>query len=105
MPWPQELAAASMKSVLEAARKYPTGEPPQGLMWPGLPAYMRTPHVWEDLQRWMVVAPGDFQVETPLYDEYQCSYVSYNVKAHLSSGKTIACEFEGRAIRSCEEVK
>ena len=105
MPWPQERAAEDLKVVLEAAKKHPIGDLPQDLT--GTRPYTDKPSLsaWKEVQQWMINAPGDFQVETPPYDEYQCGYVSYNVKAHLSNGKTITCEYEGQAISSCEEVK
>lgn len=105
LPLPEVRDVEDMKTVLHVARDNPTGLPPKEIWWTGLASYRTAPHVWEDLQRWMANAPGDYQIEVPAHDDYQCGYVSYTVKAHLSNGKAIACEFEEREIRSCEEVK
>ncbi len=102
---PEERAANSMRQLLQAARDNPIGPPPKDVLWAGFLLEGGPVLVWKDLQHWMSDAPGDFRVETPAHIEHQCEFVEYKVKAHLSNGLAIACQFSERLIQSCEEVK
>ncbi len=106
MPLPEKIAADYTQQMLKAARDNLTGLPPQSMWRIGIPWDRRhSADIWKKIQDWMASAPGDFQVETPAHNDYQCGYVSYTIKAHLSNNVILACRFLEQYVEDCEEVK